>query len=137
MPTLAEAPVQSAGLIKAARRITVKVGSSLLVSDSGDGIRRDWLSSLGHDIERLRQEGRQVVIVSSGAVALGRRRLSLKHSARLAMKQAAAASGQPLLMRAWEEATCPACLILGGTSLFGLTASVGSLAEIGVVGPYV
>ena len=107
MPTLAEAPVQSAGLIKAARRITVKVGSSLLVSSSGDGIRRDWLSSLGHDIQRLRQEGRQVVIVSSGAVALGRRRLSLKHSARLAMKQAAAASGQPLLMRAWEEAFAP------------------------------
>src|SRR5579864_4849345 len=107
MPTLAEAPVQSAGLIKAARRITVKVGSSLLVSDSGDGIRRDWLSSLGQDIERLRQEGRQVVIVSSGAVALGRRRLSLKNSARLAVKQAAAASGQPLLMRAWEEAFAP------------------------------
>src|SRR5439155_16318590 len=40
-------------------------------------------------------------------------------------------------LRAWEEATCPACLLLGGTSLFGLTASIGSLAEVGVVGPYV
>ena len=47
------------------------------------------------------------MIVSSGAVALGRRRLSLRKSARLALKQAAAASGQPLLMRAWEEALSP------------------------------
>lgn len=107
MPAIAEAPLQSAGLINAARRITVKVGSSLLVSSNEDGVRRDWLSSLGDDIERLRQRGSQVVIVSSGAVALGRHRLSLKRSARLAMKQAAAASGQPLLMRAWEEAMAP------------------------------
>ena len=107
MPAIAEAPLQSAGLINAARRITVKVGSSLLVSSNEDGVRRDWLSSLGNDIERLRQRGSHVVIVSSGAVALGRHRLSLKRSARLAMKQAAAASGQPLLMRAWEEAMAP------------------------------
>jgi len=102
MPEVAEAVARPAALIKAARRITVKVGSSLLVE--ADGVRRSWLASLGQDIGRLREEGRQVVIVSSGAVALGRRRLSLKSSARLALKQAAAASGQPLLMRAWEEA---------------------------------
>ena len=102
MPEVAEAPARSAALIKAARRITVKVGSSLLVDS--DGVRRDWLRALGEDLGKLREEGRQFVVVSSGAVALGRRRLSLKASARLALKQAAAASGQPLLMRAWEEA---------------------------------
>jgi len=107
MPELAEASARSAALIKAARRITVKVGSSLLVDSSGGGVRRDWLSSLGEDLGKLRQAGRQIVVVSSGAVALGRRRLSLKQSARLALKQAAAASGQPLLMRAWEEALAP------------------------------
>ncbi len=107
MPELAEAPARSAALIKAARRITVKVGSSLLVDSSGDGVRRDWLGSLCEDIGKLRKAGRQVVLVSSGAVALGRRRLSLKQSARLALKQAAAASGQPLLMHAWEEALAP------------------------------
>ena len=107
MPELAEAPARSAALIKAARRITVKVGSSLLVDSKGAGVRRDWLSSLGADIGKLRENGRQIVLVSSGAVALGRRRLSLKQSARLALKQAAAASGQPLLMRAWEEALAP------------------------------
>jgi glutamate 5-kinase len=107
MPELAEAPARSAALIKAARRITVKVGSSLLVDSKGDGVRRDWLASLAADLGKVRANGRQVVLVSSGAVALGRRRLSLKHSARLALKQAAAASGQPLLMRAWEEALAP------------------------------
>jgi glutamate 5-kinase len=107
MPELAEAPARSAALIKAARRITVKVGSSLLVDGSGGGVRRDWLSSLGEDLGKLRESGRQIVVVSSGAVALGRRRLSLKQSARLALKQAAAASGQPLLMRAWDEALAP------------------------------
>ncbi len=105
MPEVAEAPARSAALIKAARRITVKVGSSLLVD--GDGVRRAWLRALGEDLGKLRDEGRQFVVVSSGAVALGRKRLSLKASARLALKQAAAASGQPLLMRAWEEAAAP------------------------------
>jgi glutamate 5-kinase len=105
MPQLVEAPARSAALIKAARRITLKVGSSLLVE--GDGVRQAWLRALGEDIAALREDGRQVVIVSSGAVALGRRRLGIKPSARLALKQAAAASGQPLLMRAWEEAFVP------------------------------
>ena len=107
MPELADTRAPPAALIKAARRITVKVGSSLLVDSSRDGIRRDWLRSLGEDIGRLRSEGKQSVIVSSGAVALGRRQLSLKKSARLSSKQAAAAAGQPLLMRAWEEAVAP------------------------------
>ena len=73
MPELADTQARPAALIKAARRITVKVGSSLLVDPSGDGLRRDWLRSLGEDIGRLRGEGKQSVIVSSGAVALGRR----------------------------------------------------------------
>src|SRR5437868_6486449 len=105
MSEVTEAPARSAALIKAARRITVKVGSSLLVE--GTGVRRAWLAAFGEDIGKLREDGRQFVIISSGAVALGRRRLSLKQSGRLAFKQAAAASGQPLLMRAWEESVAP------------------------------
>lgn len=105
MPQVVEAPARTGALFKAARRVTVKVGSSLIVE--GDGARRAWLGSLGEDIEGLRAAGQKVVIVSSGAVAIGRRKLSLKPSARLALKQAAAAYGQPLLMRAWEEALAP------------------------------
>jgi glutamate 5-kinase len=90
-----------------ARRIVVKVGSALLVGADGapDGA---WLADLAADIARLRAEGRQVLVVSSGAVALGRRRLGLqRRSAALAEKQAAAAAGQSRLMRAWEEALEP------------------------------
>jgi len=95
-------------LIHAAGRITVKIGSSLLVDESEGGVRKLWLSALAEDICDLRAKGRKVVVVSSGAVALGRRRLSLKHCSRLALKQAAAAAGQPRLMQAWEDA-CSAC----------------------------
>lgn len=89
-------------LIKAARRITVKIGSSLLAGEGG--VRQGWLATVAEDLAQLREQGQEVVVVSSGAVALGRVRLPLKRSSRLSLKQAAAASGQPLLMRAWDEA---------------------------------
>ena len=92
----------AAALIAGARRITIKVGSSLLVDASGSGLRRAWLATLGEDLAMLREGERQVLLVSSGAVALGRTHLGLKRSARLDLKQAAAAAGQPLLMQAWE-----------------------------------
>ena len=92
----------AAGALDKARRITVKVGSSLLARPDRD--RRDWLRSLAADLQSLRSDGRQIVIVSSGAVALGREKLGLRPSPRLDQKQAAAAAGQPFLMRAWDEA---------------------------------
>ncbi len=92
------------GLIASARRITVKVGSSLLIDAQGRSARNQWLSSLAEDVAMLRGVGKQLVVVSSGAVALGRHHLGLKRSPRLELKQAAAAAGQPLLMQAWERA---------------------------------
>jgi glutamate 5-kinase len=106
MPEAVETVARTVALIGAARRITVKVGSSLLV-DSGSGVRRKWLATLAEDLTRLRESGKQVVAVSSGAVALGRQHIGLKRSARLSLKQAAAAAGQPLLMDAWAEALRP------------------------------
>ena len=97
---------EAAALIAAARRITVKVGSSLLIEPNGEGLRRSWIESLARDIADLRKE-RQLLLVSSGAVAMGRKHLGLKRSARLDFKQAAAAAGQPLLMQAWEGAMAP------------------------------
>lgn len=93
--------VAAAELIASARRITVKIGSALLV---GSGVRRDWLGTVAADLSALRDAGKETVVVSSGAVALGRERLGIRRSARLDLKQAAAAAGQPLLMRAWDEA---------------------------------
>jgi glutamate 5-kinase len=86
------------------RRLTVKVGSALLVTAHGD-VRTDWLDGLAADIGRLRARGQQVIVVTSGAIALGRPRLGLsRRPTRLDEKQAAAATGQILLARAWQEA---------------------------------
>ncbi|WP_035488028.1 glutamate 5-kinase [Geminicoccus roseus] len=84
-----------------ARRLVVKVGSSLLVQPDGD-IRQPWLDSLTHDIQRLRARGTEVIVVSSGAIALGRRVLGLPAGPLpLEQKQAAAAAGQIRLAGAW------------------------------------
>jgi glutamate 5-kinase len=90
-----------------ARRIVVKVGSALVVGE--DGPDRRWLAAFAADLARVRGRGQQVLVVSSGAVGLGRRRLSLprKRALTLPEKQAAAAAGQSALMRAWEEALEP------------------------------
>jgi glutamate 5-kinase len=89
-----------------ARRVVIKVGSALLVGEAGADA--GWLAALAADVARLRARGQQVLIVSSGAVALGRRRLGLgKRPLTLPEKQASAAAGQSLLMRAWEEAFEP------------------------------
>ncbi|WP_375403320.1 glutamate 5-kinase [uncultured Sphingomonas sp.] len=91
-------------LLADASRITLKIGSSLLIGPDGSGLSTEWLADLAADIAGLRRAGKQVVVVSSGAVALGRDRLGTRRSPRLELKQAAAAIGQPLLMRAWGQA---------------------------------
>ena len=92
-----------------ARRIVIKVGSALLVDPGRGAVDVGWLAILAADVARLRARGAEVLIVSSGAVALGRRRLGLPLRGELELqeKQAAAAAGQSLLMRAWEEALAP------------------------------
>ena len=76
-----------------ARRVVIKIGSSLLVEASTGRIHRSWLEALCEDIARMRARGQQVVLVSSGAVALGRRILNMNEGIlRLEESQAAAAS---------------------------------------------
>src|SRR6267378_8426780 len=87
-----------------ARRIVVKVGSALLVDGDTGRINRAWLETLVEDLLRLRKRGQRVILVSSGAIALGRRRLGLKHGTlRLEESQAAAAVGQIRLAHAYKE----------------------------------
>ena len=90
-----------------ARRVVVKIGSALLV-DPATGLRADWLTSLAADVARLRARGQDVVLVSSGSIALGRTVLGLP-SGDLALEQsqAAAAVGQIELARAYAEALAP------------------------------
>lgn len=101
----------AATALTAARRIVVKIGSSLVVDAATRGPATEWLAALAQDLARLQREGRQVIVVSSGAVALGRGRLGLAKNARLDEKQAAAAVGQSMLMQAWEAALAPHALI--------------------------
>ncbi len=90
--------------LKNYRRITVKIGSALLV-DRSKGLKRDWLASLAGDIGRLAADGAEVLVVSSGAIALGRTMLGLGRKAlKLEESQAAAAVGQIALAGAWAEA---------------------------------
>lgn len=87
-----------------AARIVVKIGSSLLVDPSGN-VRRDWLQTVVTDIAARRAAGQQVVIVSSGAIALGARRLGLAKGGRASLEdaQAAAATGQIALSQCWAD----------------------------------
>ncbi|HEY7853058.1 MAG TPA: glutamate 5-kinase, partial [Caulobacteraceae bacterium] len=91
-----------------ARLIVVKVGSALVAEANSGEVDRAWLEAFAADAARLRAHGQGLVVVSSGAVALGRRRLGLAgHVISLPEKQAAAAAGQSLLMAAWQEAFAP------------------------------
>ena len=88
-----------------ARRAVVKIGSALLVEDRDGGVRRSWLHALAADVVELRRRGCEVLIVTSGAIALGRGILGLKGGdLRLEESQAAAASGQISLAHAYREA---------------------------------
>jgi glutamate 5-kinase len=93
------------GTLASARRLIVKIGSALLVDEARGDIRRAWLEALVDDIARCRGRGQEVLIVSSGAIAVGRRHLGLTGRAlKLEEKQAAAATGQIRLAHAYQEA---------------------------------
>ncbi len=87
------------------KRLIVKIGTALL-TDAGTGrLQRPWIAAIADDIAALRRSGTEVLIVSSGAVAIGRHALGLLgRPLRLEEKQAAAAAGQIGLATAWQEA---------------------------------
>ena len=86
------------------RRIVVKVGSALLVDSDRGEVRASWLAALADDMAKLHKGGRDVLVVSSGSIALGRSRLKLPRGPlKLEESQAAAAVGQIALARIWSE----------------------------------
>jgi glutamate 5-kinase len=90
--------------LKNFRRIVVKVGSSLLVDSEAGEVKASWLAALVADLAKLHYERRDVLIVSSGSIALGRSRLKLPRGPlKLEESQAAAAVGQIALARIWSE----------------------------------
>ena len=91
-----------------AKRIVVKIGSALLVDAASGMLRAGWLASVAADVAALKARGADVVLVSSGSIALGRRALGLAQgSLPLEQSQAAAAVGQIRLARAYEEVLAP------------------------------
>lgn len=93
--------------VKAAKRLVIKIGSALLV-DRKTGLKQGWLSGLAMDVAEAKLAGTDVVLVSSGSIALGRKVLDLPEGAlTLEQSQAAAAVGQIRLARAYEEVLAP------------------------------
>ena len=93
------------GALARGKRIVVKIGSALLVDPEGGTLRQPWLDALADDLAACRKRGQEVVVVSSGAIAVGRRHLGLGASPlKLEEKQAAAAIGMIRLAHAYQEA---------------------------------
>jgi len=95
---------EAAAALAAARRVVLKIGSALLVEENGE-IRNGWLDALVADVARCRRRGQEAIIVTSGAIAIGRRHLGLRGGTlHLEEQQAAAATGQVRLAHAYQEA---------------------------------
>ncbi len=130
---------------KNAKRIVVKIGSSLLVNQVDGGLKHNWLASVIADIAQLKVQGKEVIIVSSGAIGLGRKRLGLPFGAlKLEQSQAAAAVGQVALTHAYEELlsaqgliTAQVLLTLGDTEerrrYLNARSTIQTLLGLGVV----
>lgn len=131
--------------LKKAKRVVVKVGSSLLVDGEKGTLRGQWLQALVEDIAALKAQGKDVLVVSSGAIALGRRVLGLgAGTLKLEESQAAAAAGQIRLSAAWGDAlakheikTAQILLTLGDTeqrrTYLNARETVNTLLRLGVV----
>jgi len=126
-----------------AETIVVKIGSAILVDDKTQSLRKDWLAALAADLARLKDK--HIVLVSSGAIALGRQRLNLRGtSLTLPQKQACAAAGQSSLTRAYDDAlgqhnltTAQALLTLHDTEnrrrWLNARSTLDTLLELGAV----
>src|SRR5262249_27846202 len=104
LPSLLYSPPMARPSLNKFRRIVGKVGSSLLVDSEAGEVRASWLTALAADLASLHHEGRELLIVSSGSIALGRGKLKLpRGTLKLEESQAAAAVGQIALARIWSE----------------------------------
>ena len=90
-------------LIKKTKRVVIKIGSALLIDSETGKLQKNWLETLAFDINNLIRSRIEVIIVSSGSIALGKKQLNLRNNLSLDEKQAAAATGQITLAHAWKE----------------------------------
>ena len=126
------------------RRVVIKIGSALLV-DRKTGLKSQWLDAICADIAALKARGIDVLVVSSGAIAMGRTVLDLPSGAlKLEESQAAAAVGQIALARAWSESLSRDGIVAGQILLtlgdteerrryLNARATINQLLKIGAV----
>ncbi|NLJ36758.1 MAG: glutamate 5-kinase [candidate division WS1 bacterium] len=101
---MANGPISQREQLSGCRRIVIKVGTRL-ITDGATGLNTGFLDSLARQMSQLREQNHEFIIVTSGSIFLGRRILALdRHEDTLPLRQAAAATGQPALMRHWSEA---------------------------------
>jgi len=113
------------GRLQQVQRLVVKIGSALLVDQDTGKLRHAWLEAMAEDLAAARARGQEVLVVSSGAIALGRRQLGLPAGElRLEESQAAAASGQIALAHAYQEA-----LARHGLSVAQILLTIGDTEE--------
>ncbi|MEM6812245.1 MAG: glutamate 5-kinase [Pseudomonadota bacterium] len=101
--------MKPADLVKQSKRIVIKIGSALLTDEASGELRKEWLHSVVEDIFQLKQLGKDIIIVSSGAIALGRKSMDVDYtdapsSIPLELKQAAASIGQIEIIKGYDEA---------------------------------
>ncbi|MGH1352687.1 MAG: glutamate 5-kinase [Methyloligellaceae bacterium] len=130
---------------QSAKRIVVKIGSALLVNAETGELNREWLNSLVDDLAELKHQGKEIVLVSSGAIALGRQSLGLPAGPlQLQEGQASAAVGQIALAHAYEEifktrniVTAQILLTLGDTELrrryLNARSTIQTLLKLGAI----
>ena len=135
----------TASPLKKAKRIVIKIGSSLLVDGQKNEVRHPWLLALIEDVVTLLNQGKEIILVSSGSVALGKRILNMVgRPLKLEESQAAAACGQVRLMQAYQQilswhnlGAAQILLTLDDTekreSYLNVRATIRSLLELGVV----
>ena len=100
--------MQPYDLIQSSQRIVIKIGSAIITDEKTGLVKQDWLDSLTNDIQALINQGKEITIVSSGAIALGRKGVGISSQSRpssipLKLKQAAAALGQVEISRAYAD----------------------------------
>ena len=135
--------VRAGDVLNASKRIVVKVGSAILCGADGR-VDEAWLATVAADVVAIREAGHDVVIVTSGAIALGRQRLGLKDKLRLDEKQAASAAGQIALAESWQAAFAPHGVTTGQVLLtlednearrryLNARATISTLLDLGAV----
>jgi glutamate 5-kinase len=117
-----------------AKRIVIKVGSALLVEQKTGSVKQAWLTSLVEDLAALKAKGADIILVSSGAIALGRFKLGIaKGKLELPQSQAAAAVGQIALAQAWAEELKARDIVAAQVRHLNARATLTTLMELGAV----